>query len=204
MGQARTAAEHGNEHLAVFAVGIKIRADFLRRLPPSAQGARRNLVDVIVGLHHADDVENLMRLLLEQFHIAHGNGIAHLVVFVVYLVHNARQAGKHPTFEHGQQNAVELLHCFGGAVHLLHQLFAFDARLIVLVAQALGHLALQIKNQAVFFTPCDQMQFNAHARQLLVAVHQQACFSSGEDAFVYQSGEVRAQALCFGQPQHGV
>ena len=83
-----------------------------------------------------------MWLLLEQFHIAHGDGIAHLVVFVVYLVNNARQAGKHAAFEHGQQNAIELLYRFGGAVHLLHQLFAFDARFIVLVTQALRHLAL--------------------------------------------------------------
>ena len=81
-----------------------------------------------------------------------------------------------------------------------------DAGLLVGAAQiaVFRQRALQIENQAVFFAPRRQMQFDADLRQTAVAAAEQAGFHAGDDFVARQRIKIRVQPLRPCQPQHGM
>ena len=133
-----------------------------------------------------------------------GDLVAHLVIIFINIVNNARQPRIHAPAQHGQQNAVELLHGFGGAIERAHQLFAFDVAFVAVQPHVFGYLALQVENQPVFFAAGGEVQINADFGQLLVAVHQQSGFGAGDDALLNERVHIGFKPLRFGQPQQGV
>ena len=52
----------------------------------------------------------------------------------------------------------------------MHEFFAFTPFVVVLETELAGNLALEVKNQAVFFAFGGKVKFNTNSRQLFVAV----------------------------------
>ena len=204
MGETGAFFEKTDEAFAVFRLIVEMAVDFAGGLPPSAQRARRDGDDAVALLHNFDDAENVFRLLFKNIFIVGCDLVADLIIVFIDLVHHARQNGKYPAAQHGDDDAVELLDRFGGAVKLVHQFFAFFAFVVVAQAHVFRNQRLQVENQAVFFASGRQMQLDADFGQLLVAVDQMAGLGAGEYAVINQGLDIGIQTLRFGQPQHGV
>ena len=204
MGEPAALFEKADEIFAVGRIIVKSAVDFLRSSPPGTQGLRRERGEVVAALQNGNDFKNMRGRFDKQLFIFGGDLVAHLVVIVINIVNNARQPRIHAPAQHGQQNAVELLHGFGGAIERAHQLFAFNVLLVAVHTHVFGHLALQVENQPVFFTAGGEVQIDADFGQLLVAVHQQSGFGAGDDALLDERVHIGFKPLRFGQPQHGV
>ena len=168
VGQAFACFEKLQKQGTVPCVAVKRAICFACRRPPCAQGFGGDAVHVGMPLPHLQQDKQVCRLLLKQQQIFGGDFVADLEIMRVQIMHDARIRQRHAFAQHGNQDAVQLHDRFGGAVEIAHQML--DAGLFIWAAQiaVFRQRALQIENQAVFFAPRRQMQFDTDLRQTAV------------------------------------
>jgi len=126
LGKAGAVFEELDKAVAVFWVLGETGVDFSCGRPPCAQGLRLDGGDVLL-LHGLNDGEDVFGILFKQGKVVGGDLVADTFVVVVDGVDMLGTAGGLMVFENRNEDAVELLDGFGGAVEGVHQGFASAA-----------------------------------------------------------------------------
>ena len=123
LGKAGAVFEELDEAAAVFWVLGETGVDFSCGCPPCTQGLRLDGGDVLL-LHGLNNGEDVFGILFEQGKVVGGDLVADAFVVAVNGVDMLGTAGGLMVFENRNEDAVELLDGFGGAVEGVHQGFA--------------------------------------------------------------------------------